>query len=65
MIDKLEATEKPAKLGLQLAAELINELKSVCEGVHIMTVGKEHIIPELMQMAGYKPTYIEDEISIF
>ncbi len=60
MIDKLEAAEKPRRLGLELAAEMINDLKSFCDGVHIMTVGKEQLIPELMEIAGYKPTYIED-----
>lgn len=55
MIDKLEASNEPQKLGLQLAAELITELSTFCEGVHIMTVGKEEIIPDLLSFCGFEP----------
>lgn len=54
MIEKLENSDKPGQLGLELAADLINKLRPICDGVHIMTVGKEQIIPELMKLAGFK-----------
>lgn len=54
MIEKLENSTTPKQLGLELAADLINKLRPICDGVHIMTVGKEEIIPELMSLAGFK-----------
>lgn len=55
MIEKLEKSDNPKRLGLELAAELINDLRSVCEGIHIMTVGKEEVIPDLLTISGIKP----------
>lgn len=54
MIEKLENSNNARQLGLELAAELINKLRPICDGVHIMTVGKEQIIPDLMTLAGFK-----------
>jgi 5,10-methylenetetrahydrofolate reductase len=53
-IDRLAHAKDPKHLGLEMAAEFINQLKEVCEGVHIMTVGREQIIPELLEIAGFK-----------
>lgn len=55
IIEKLEKESKPRLLGLELAAELIEQLKSVTEGVHIMTVGKEKYVPELLKLCNFKP----------
>ncbi|MGD9580790.1 MAG: methylenetetrahydrofolate reductase [Vampirovibrionia bacterium] len=56
MIEKLENAENPKQLGLELAADLINKLRCICDGVHIMTVGKEQLIPELLHKAGFRQT---------
>jgi 5,10-methylenetetrahydrofolate reductase len=53
-IDRLANSSDPKRLGLELAADFINKLKDVCEGIHIMTVGREQIIPELLDIAGFK-----------
>lgn len=54
MIEKLEKASNPRQMGLEMAADLMNQLKDVCEGVHIMTVGREETIPELLSIAGYE-----------
>lgn len=55
MIDKLEASTEPKRLGLEMAAYLINQLTPICDGVHIMAMGKEEVIPELLEIAGFRP----------
>lgn len=52
-IERLEQSDKPALTGMDMAAEMIHELKSFCDGVHIMTIGREQTIPELLQIAGF------------
>ncbi|MBE6946444.1 MAG: methylenetetrahydrofolate reductase [Ruminococcaceae bacterium] len=44
----------PAKLGMELAAEMIAKIKDegICPGVHIMSIGAEKNIPTILQMAG-------------
>ncbi len=44
----------PAKLGRELAAELIARVREegLCAGVHIMAVGTEEAVPAILDMAG-------------
>lgn len=44
----------PAKLGMELAAEMIAKIKdeNLCSGVHIMTIGAERNVPAILEMAG-------------
>jgi len=57
-IDRLaEAKEKgesPAQLGVEMAAELIAEIKAakLCAGVHIMAIGAEKNVPTILSKAG-------------
>ena len=64
MIDRLQAAadegkEKgvkglPMKLGIEMAAELIAEIKNqnICPGVHIMAIGAEKNVPIILEKAG-------------
>jgi 5,10-methylenetetrahydrofolate reductase len=44
----------PAKLGLEMAAELIGQIKQekLCPGVHIMAIGAEKNVPTILELAG-------------
>ncbi|MBE6940521.1 MAG: hypothetical protein E7457_06880, partial [Ruminococcaceae bacterium] len=44
----------PAKLGIEMAAELIAEIKAqdICPGVHIMAIGAEKNVPIILEKAG-------------
>jgi methylenetetrahydrofolate reductase (NADPH) len=44
--------EDREKTGLQICADLIRQLKPMCQGVHIMAIGWEKKVPEIIQMAG-------------
>ena len=44
----------PAKLGIEMAAELIAKIKDekLCDGVHIMAIGAEKNVPIILEKAG-------------
>ena len=64
MIDRLaaaaaEGKEKgikglPMKLGIEMAAELISEIKAagICDGVHVMAICAEKNVPKILEQAG-------------
>jgi 5,10-methylenetetrahydrofolate reductase len=39
------------KTSIEIAAELIKELKGMCQGVHIMPIGWESKVPALLDAA--------------
>ncbi len=45
------ATDRPQK-SIEIAARLIREVKSLCQGVHIMALGWDKYIPAVLQEAG-------------
>ena len=55
MIDELAADKEKAKAGItgvELAAKVIKECRPYCQGVHIMALGWEAKVPELLKLAG-------------
>ena len=55
MIDELAADKEKAKAGItgvELAAKVIKECRPYCQGLHIMALGWEAKVPELLKMAG-------------
>ncbi|MEM9538090.1 MAG: methylenetetrahydrofolate reductase [Cyanobacteria bacterium P01_E01_bin.42] len=55
MIDRLAAAEEPLKEGVKIAAEQVKLAKNLCQGVHLMAVKKEELIPEILDLAGIAP----------
>ncbi|MBO5953031.1 MAG: methylenetetrahydrofolate reductase [Oscillospiraceae bacterium] len=55
MIDALAADKERAKAGItgvEIAAKIIKECRPYCQGVHIMALGWEAKVPELLKQAG-------------
>ena len=55
MIDELAADKEKAKAGItgvELAAKVIKECRPYCQGLHIMALGWEAKVPELLKKAG-------------
>jgi len=52
LIEELEKAESKAKKSVEIAARLINEMKHMCQGVHIMAIGWEKRVPEVIEAAG-------------
>jgi methylenetetrahydrofolate reductase (NADPH) len=52
LINKMAAAEDKTQMGLDIAADLIKELKDMCQGVHIMAIGWEKKVPAILDAAG-------------
>ena len=55
MIDELAADKERAKAGItgvEIAAQIIKECRPYCQGVHIMALGWEAKVPEVLKLAG-------------
>ena len=56
LIDELAAAPKGKALsvGIEIAGRMIKRIKeeNMCDGVHIMAIGKEDKVPDIMQVAG-------------
>jgi methylenetetrahydrofolate reductase (NADPH) len=51
LIDEMGKAEDKTVKGLEITARLINDLKDLCQGVHIMAIGWEKKVPEILKMA--------------
>jgi 5,10-methylenetetrahydrofolate reductase len=54
IIKRLADAPKEAreKVSVEIAAELIRQMKPMCQGVHLMTLGWDHCVPDIIQQAG-------------
>jgi 5,10-methylenetetrahydrofolate reductase len=54
IIDELAGApkEKRVEKSLEISARLIKELKDLCQGIHIMSLGWERHVPAVLEMAG-------------
>ena len=57
MIEELAADKEKAKAGItgvEIAARIIKECKPYCQGVHIMAMGWESKVPDILKLAGLR-----------
>jgi len=52
LIQKMTDAQDKAATGIQICADLIKQLKPLCQGVHIMAIGWEKRVPEIIQASG-------------
>jgi len=52
LIEKMAEAEDKAQTGIEIAADIIKELKDICQGVHIMAIGWEKKVPAVLDAAG-------------
>ena len=57
IITRLEEAEKAKDEGVKIILEIIEQLKEIpgVHGIHIMAVGWEDIVPEMVERAGFMP----------
>jgi methylenetetrahydrofolate reductase (NADPH) len=55
LIDRLEKSSDPLREGVAIAAEQVRQARSICQGVHMMAIKREDLIPEILDLAGVKP----------
>ncbi len=62
LIDELASAPKGEALnkGIEIAGRMVATLKkeSLCDGVHIMAIGKEEVVPDILQAAGISPQQV-------
>jgi 5,10-methylenetetrahydrofolate reductase len=56
LIDELAGAPKGTaiKKGIKIAGRMIRQIKEeeICDGVHIMAIGKEEMVPDILSAAG-------------
>jgi len=52
LIEEMENAPNRAEKSVEIAARLINEMKDMCQGVHIMAIGWEKKVPAVLAAAG-------------
>jgi 5,10-methylenetetrahydrofolate reductase len=56
LIERLSADKKKTRSGetaVEVAVETIESVKDLCQGVHIMPLGWDHLVPEIIERAGF------------
>jgi methylenetetrahydrofolate reductase (NADPH) len=55
IIARLEKASDPLQEGMAIAAEQVCMARDLCQGVHMMAVRREDLIPAILDLAGLKP----------
>jgi methylenetetrahydrofolate reductase (NADPH) len=55
IIDRLAAADDPLEEGMKIAAEQVQLARQLCQGVHLMAVKREDLIPKILDLAGIQP----------
>ncbi|MFN7715338.1 MAG: methylenetetrahydrofolate reductase [Pseudanabaenaceae cyanobacterium] len=55
LIERLANAANPLQEGMAIAAEQIRLAQQICQGVHIMAIKAEHLIPQILDLAGIAP----------
>ncbi len=52
LIARMEYAEEPVQEGIEIAVQLIREMKNMCSGIHLMPVGQHTHSKEILKMTG-------------
>jgi len=57
IVTRMEDAENPKEEGVRIVLEIIEQLKEIpgVHGIHIMAVGWEDIVPDIIKQAGLLP----------
>ncbi|NEO71224.1 methylenetetrahydrofolate reductase [Moorena sp. SIO3H5] len=55
IIDRLAAADDQLQEGIKIAAEQVKIAQQLCQGVHMMAVRREDLIPQILDLAGISP----------
>ena len=64
IIDRLEKADEPLREGMKIAAEQVQAARQLCQGVHMMAVRREDLIPEILEMAGVEPQTSQQKVGV-
>lgn len=57
LIQRLENAQNPLQEGVKIAAEQVKMAQQLCQGVHMMAVRREDLIPQILDLAGIAPVH--------
>jgi len=57
ILNRLKDAKEPLQEGIQIAAEQSQEFINIANGIHLMAVKAEHLIPEILEKAGLNLEY--------
>jgi len=57
ILNRLKDAKDPLQEGIKIAAEQANDFFNIANGVHLMAVKAEHLIPEIIEKAGHSLEY--------
>ncbi len=63
-IDRLAAATDPLQEGMIIASEQVQAARQLCQGVHMMAVKREDLIPDILAMAGVQPQGKREVVSV-
>ncbi|MDD5477200.1 MAG: methylenetetrahydrofolate reductase [Candidatus Omnitrophica bacterium] len=52
LIREMESSKDKASTSIEIASRLIKELKPMCQGIHIMPIGWDKIVPKVLEASG-------------
>jgi methylenetetrahydrofolate reductase (NADPH) len=55
IIERLERAPEPLLEGMAIASEQVQQARQICQGVHMMAVKREELIPQILDRAGIAP----------
>ena len=53
LIARMADSDDKTQTGIEICAELMKDLKDICQGVHVMAIGWEKKVPQILEAAGY------------
>ncbi len=56
-IQRLADAAHPLEEGIKIAAEQIKLAQQLCQGVHIMAIKREDLVPKILDVAGIPPIH--------
>jgi methylenetetrahydrofolate reductase (NADPH) len=63
IIDRLARSPEPLLEGIKIAAEQVRLASQLCQGVHLMAVKREDLIPQILDLAGISPLTTPHQLS--
>lgn len=54
-VNRLAQATDPLQEGIKIAAEQVQAARQICQGVHIMAVRREDLIPQILDLGGVAP----------
>jgi methylenetetrahydrofolate reductase (NADPH) len=64
IIDRLAQAKEPLQEGMKIAAEQVKLASHLCQGVHLMAVKREDLIPQILDLAGIPPIRHTKQIAL-